>query len=75
MLSNANAAPASSEDRYIAARDAAIEKISKLYDDSNADEATQRPKRPPRADLLAQMQAILGEPARQGFGPAKAQSR
>ena len=70
MLSNANAAPASSEDRYIAARDAAIEKISKLYDDSKGDEAA-KAEEAATTDLLAQMKAILPEPDRQGFGPAK----
>lgn len=70
VLSNANAAPASSEDRYIAARDAAITKISKLYDDSKGDEAA-KAEEAATADLLAQMQAILTEPGRQGFGPAK----
>ena len=58
------------EDRYIAARDAAIEKISKLYDDSKGDEAT-KAEEAATPDLLAQMKAILTEPDRQGFGPAK----
>lgn len=69
-LSNANAATASSEDRYIAARNAAIEKISKLYDDSKGDEAT-KAEEAATPDLLAQMKAILTEPDRPGFGPAK----
>src|SRR4051794_13868115 len=67
---NANAAPASSEDRYIAARDAAIEKISKLYDDSKGDAAT-KAEEAASPDLLVQMAAILNEPAREGFGPPK----
>jgi hypothetical protein len=70
MLSNANAAPASPEDRYIAARDAAIAKISKLYDDSKGDEAA-KAEEAATPDLLAQMQAILTEAGRQGYGPAK----
>jgi hypothetical protein len=70
ILSNASAAPASSEDRYIATRDAAIEKISKLYDDSKGDEAT-KAEEAASPDLLAQMAAILNEPAREGFGPPK----
>jgi hypothetical protein len=70
MLSSAHAAPVSSEDRYIAARDAAIAKISKLYDDSKGDEAT-KAEEAATTDLLAQMKAILAEPDRQGFGSAK----
>ncbi len=70
MLSNANAAPASSEDRYIASRDAAIAKISKLYDDSKGDEAS-KAEEAATPDLLAQMKAIVTEGDRQGFGPAK----
>jgi hypothetical protein len=70
MLSSAHAASMSSEDRYIAARDAAIAKISKLYDDSRGDEATKADEAA-TADLLAQMKAILAEPDRQGYGPAK----
>ena len=70
MLSGANAAPPSSEDRYIAARDAAITKISKLYDDGKADDAAKAEKAV-RSDLLAQMKAILVEPDRKGFGQAK----
>ncbi|WP_092507672.1 hypothetical protein [Afipia sp. GAS231] len=70
MLSSASAAPASSEDRYIATRDAAIEKISKLYDDSKGDEAT-KAEEAATADLLAQLKVILAEGDRQGFGPAK----
>lgn len=70
MLSSAHAAPASSEDRYIAARDAAIAKISKLYDDSKGDEAT-KAEEAATTDLLAQMKAILTERDRQGFSPPK----
>src|SRR3954470_16458635 len=70
MLSKAGAAPASSEDRYIATRDAAIAAISKLYDDSKGDEAA-KAEETVTTDLLTQMKAILAEPDRQGFGPAK----
>lgn len=69
-ISSAHAAPAA-EDRYIAARDAAITKISKLYDDSKGDEASKAAEAA-TADLLAQMKAFLTEPVRQGFGPPKA---
>jgi hypothetical protein len=65
-----HAAPPAAEDRYIAARDAAIAKISKLYDDSTGDEAA-KAEEAATPDLLAQMQAILTERGRQGFGPAK----
>ena len=68
VISNASAA--TPEDRYIAARDAAIAKISKLYDGKKDDEATKAEKTAD-ADLLAQMKAILAEPDRKGFGPAK----
>jgi len=69
-LSSANAAPPSPEDRYIAARDAAIAKISKLYDDKKADEAAKAEQSIP-ADLLAKIQPIVAESGRKGFGPAK----
>jgi hypothetical protein len=69
-LSSASAAPPSAEDRYIAARDAAIEKISKLYDDNKFDDAA-KDEDATRADLLAQMSAIVAEPGRKGFGPAR----
>ena len=71
MLSSASAASSSPEDRYIAVRDAAIEKISKLYDDNKFDDAAQKAEDAVRADLLEQMSAILAEPGRKGFGPAK----
>lgn len=69
MLSNAHAAPAA-EDRYIASRDAAIAKISKLYDDSKGDEAG-KAEEAATTDLLAQMKAILAEPDRRDYSPAK----
>jgi hypothetical protein len=72
-ISNATAAPPAkaAEDRYIAARDAAIEKISAIYDAGNADDAARKAEDAASADLAAQMRAILNEPARDGFGPAK----
>jgi hypothetical protein len=70
QLSSAGAAPPLAEDRYIAVRDAAIEKISKLYDDNKFDDAAKE-EDAVRADLLAQMSAIVAEPGRKGFGPAK----
>ena len=69
-LSSANAAPPSPEDRYIAARDAAIAKITKLYNDKKGDEA-EKVDAAVRADLLAKTKAILPESDRKGFGPAK----
>jgi hypothetical protein len=72
-ISTASAAPPakSAEDRYIAARDAAIEKISALYETGNADEAARKAEEAATADLGAQMLAILNESERDGFGPAK----
>ena len=69
----ATAAPSAktAEDRDIAARDAAIEKISAIYDTGNADDAARKAEDAASADLAAQMRAILNEPARDGFGPAK----
>jgi len=69
----ATAAPSAkaAEDRYIAARDAAIEKISAIYDAGNADDAARKAEDAASADLAAQMRAILNEPDRDGFGPAK----
>lgn len=64
------AGAATPEDRYIAARDAAIAKISKLYDGKKADEA-EKAEKAAGADLFAQMKVILAEPDRKGFGPAK----
>jgi len=71
MLSRAGAAPPSPEDRYIETRDAAIAKFSKLYDDSKFDDAAQKIEDAVRADLQAQMIAIVGERERKGYGPAK----
>jgi hypothetical protein len=73
MLSNAFAAPpaASLEDRYIAARDAAIEKSSKLYDAGKFDDGAQKAEDATRGELQAQMSAIVGDSARKGFAPPK----
>jgi hypothetical protein len=71
-ISNAVAAPAAkeAEDRYIAARDAAIEKISAIYDAGNADDAARKAEEA-SAGLAPHMRAILNESARAGFGPAR----
>ncbi len=69
-LASANAAPLSAEDRYIAARDAAIAKISKLYDNNKFDDAGKLEK-PASADLLTLLKPIVAESGREGFGPAK----
>jgi hypothetical protein len=72
-ISNAVAAPPAkaAEDRYIAARDAAIEKVSAIYDAGNADDAARKAEEAASADLAAQMRAVLNESGREGFGPAK----
>jgi hypothetical protein len=73
ILSNAGAAPLkpSPEDRYIATRDAAIEKFSPIYDAGKFDDTAKKAEDAAFADLKAQMSAILGERNRNGFGPAK----
>lgn len=72
-LSNAGAAPLkpSPEDRYIAARDAAIEKLSAIYDAGKFDDAAKKAEEAATGDLEAQLRAILNERDREGFGPAK----
>ena len=72
-IANATAASAAieAEDRYIAVRDAAIEKISAIYDAGNADDSARKAEETASADLTAQMRAILNEAARAGFGPAR----
>jgi hypothetical protein len=67
----ANAGALSPEDKYIATRDAAIKKLSPLYDAGALDDAATKAEAAAFADLLAQMTAILKQPTRQGFGPAK----
>src|SRR6266446_1123888 len=70
-LSSAGAAPPSPEDRYIAVRDAAIAKFSKIAEAGKTDDATRKAEDAVLADLLKQMKAIVGEPGRKGYGPAK----
>ncbi len=69
MLSGAGAA--SPEDRYVAVRDAAIAKFSKISDAGPVGDATRKAEDAVFADLLTQMKAIVGDPGRKGFGPAK----
>ena len=71
ILSNAAAARpgAALEDRYVAARDAAIAKLSKLTDGGKFDDAAQKAEDAIRGELQAQMAAILAEPTRKGFAP------
>jgi hypothetical protein len=69
-LSSANAAPPSPEARYVAARDAAIAKISKLYDDKQPDDAL-KAETAAGADLLTLLVPIVAESGREGFEPAK----
>ena len=73
MLSSAGAAPPkpSPEDRYVATRDAAIEKFSPIYDAGKFDDTAKQAEEAAFADLKTQMSAIVGEPDRKGFGPAK----
>lgn len=69
-LASANAAAPSPEDRYIAARDAAIAKVTKLYNDKKNDEA-QKAEAAARADLFAKIKPIVAESGRSGYGPAQ----
>jgi hypothetical protein len=73
ILSSAGAAPLkpSPEDRYIAARDAAAEKLSAIYDAGKFDDAARKAEEAATGDLEAQMRAILNERDPEGFGPAK----
>lgn len=59
------------EDRYIAARDAAIAKISAMYDAGNRDEDARKAEEAACDDLLEQMRVIVSEPDRDGFDPPK----
>jgi hypothetical protein len=70
-FSSAVAAQPSAEDRYIAARDAAIKKISKLHDEKSDQTAAQKADEGVRAGLLAQLKAIVGDTGRKGYGPVK----
>jgi len=67
----AKIAEKTAEDRYIAARDAAIAKISAIYDAGNRDEEARKVEEAAGADLREQMRIILSEPDRDGFGPPK----
>jgi len=71
MLSSAGAAPPSPEDHYIAVRDAAIAKFSKISEAGKIDDASRKAEDAVLADLLKQMKAIMVEPGRKGFGPAR----
>ena len=73
LLSQAAAAPLklSAEDRYIAARDAAIKRLQPIFDAGNADDVATKAEDAVQADLRAQMIAILGDLHYSGFGPAK----
>jgi hypothetical protein len=68
MLSNAGAASLgpSPEDRYVATRDAAIARFSSIHDAGRFDDAAKKDEETARADLQAQMSAILGELNRNG---------
>jgi hypothetical protein len=72
-LSSTVAAPLrpSPEDRYIAARDAAIEEFSPIYDAGKFDDTAAKAEDAARAGLQAQMSAMLGELDRRGFGSAR----
>jgi hypothetical protein len=70
-VTTAPAAPPAAEDRYVATRDAAIEKLSAIYDAGKFDDAAKKDEEAATADLTAQMAAILNESARAGFGPTK----
>jgi len=70
-VTTALAAPPAAEDRYVAARDTAIEKLSAIYDAGKFDDAAKKDEEAATADLTAQMAAILNESARDGFGPTK----
>ncbi len=67
-MASARAAPAP-EDRYVAAREAAIKTLKPLYDGGKAEAASADDTA--RADLEAQMRAILGPLAFPGYGPGK----
>jgi hypothetical protein len=70
-VTTALAAPPAAEDRYVAARDVAIEKLSAIYDAGKFDDAAQKVEDAATSDLTAQLGAILHESAREGFSPAK----
>ncbi|WFU35593.1 hypothetical protein QA635_14775 [Bradyrhizobium brasilense] len=69
LLSPARAA--SPEDRYIAARDAAIAKFAKLSNDNKINEVVDKAEAAARDELRGQLTAILSQPARPGFASAQ----
>src|SRR4051812_34980360 len=69
-FASANAAAPSPEARYIAARDAAIKNITKMYNDKKNDEAFKTTEQL-SADLLVKLAPIVAETGRKGFGAAK----
>lgn len=69
--SGAGAEPLKPEERYVATRDAAIAKISAIYDTGKSDDTARQAEDAAFADLKTQMIAILAEPDRKGFMPAK----
>lgn len=71
ILVLAHAHAASLEDRYIAARDAAIAKFAKLSNDNKINEAVDKAEAAARDELKGQLAAILSQPARPGFAPAQ----
>ena len=71
LAAPAGAAPPSAEDRYVAARDAAIGKFSAIYDAETFDDAAKAAEEAARADLLRRMDAIMNERRRESFGPAR----
>lgn len=64
-------AQTSLDDRYVASRDAAIKKLKPLYDAGRMDDAGTKTEDAARADLEAQLRAILGPLDYTGFGPGK----
>ncbi|MGF6306672.1 hypothetical protein ABIB82_000819 [Bradyrhizobium sp. i1.8.4] len=69
VLSHAHAA--SPEDRYLAARDAAIARFAKQEKDGKVGEAIDKAEADARDELKRQLTAILSQPARPGFAPAQ----
>ena len=71
VAAGAAATQSSLEDRYIESRDAAIKKLKPLYDAGTADDAASKADDAARAELEAQLRAILGPLSYPGFGPGK----
>lgn len=69
LLSSTAALAASPEDDYIAARDAAVQKITRLVEvDQAAGEAFSVPHDQAKADLVKRLSALVGPVAVKGFG-------